>query len=194
MVLGLLRRLLGRATVNRGVDNGKERVDPRGRWNGRCYEPAPEELEEAVPITPMFDWEDPREVLSEEELGLALLSSETWRPRGRGGARVLCREVRLEGYMIPFTVMAWSPEGRVYLMDDASYLLFYFSEGDRTAREIVEEVISRFLEKASDNYPIKRAFMKDDSEKTEEDRELVHGFIAAHYAQLYLLKKHGLIE
>ena len=190
MVLGLFRRKKG---GNPPAAGETKTIGPKGSFDGRCYSPAPGEVESAELLPAMLSWSDPREVLSEEEFGWVLVGRNEWRPRGRSGVKayVMCNEVKLEGYPLPFTAIAWTPEGRTLLLDDTSYILLGKSLGDKTASEIVEEVIAKFIEKLPPDFPVKAAMMKE--EKNDDDRDLVHGFIAAFYAQLAILRKYGLI-
>ena len=191
MVLGFLRRRRGGGSP---AAQGSQ-IGPKGQMTEKCYIPAPGEVEAAEPVPPLFGWEDPLEVLSEEEYGWVLVNKDSWKPRGRKGveAALLCEPVRLEGYEVPFDALAWTPEGKIYLLDIHSYALLYQSEGKKTARDIVEHELTLVIERMPDDFPVKKAILKDEEEKTEEDRNLVFGFIAAYYAQFAILRKYGLI-
>ena len=157
------------------------------------YIPAPGEIEKAEPIPPLWEWRNPLEILTEEEYDWVLVNRDKWKPRGRRGvyAVALREHVRLPGFHWSFGALAWTPEGKVYLLDDASYVLLHDSRGDKTAREIIEALAIEYIEKLPEDHPLKKAAMKE--EPTEEDRELIWGLFASLYAQLAILKKYGLI-
>lgn len=186
MVLGFLRRR--RPGAGQGARTG-----PRGQLTPEGYIPTPEELQAAEPLPPIWEWEDPLDVLSAEEYGWVLVNKDAWRPRGRKGvvAAILKEPVHLEGYTWPHHAMAWRPEGKIYLLDMASYALLHDSKKGLTARELVEAVAQEYIEKLPDGNPLKMAAMKE--EPSQEEKEMLWGLAASLYAQLAILRKYGLL-
>ncbi len=167
-------------------------IKPAGEFVGNeGYRPVPEELEAAEPIPLVFEFGDPREVLTEEELGWVLINRNAWRPKGRKGviAYWLLEPVELKGYTFLFQAMVWSPNGKIYLIDGVTYGLLASSQGEKTAREIVEYVASLVLPEITDRL-LKKASQR---EEAIDESDFIQGFIGGLYAQLALLRKYGLI-
>ena len=155
----------------------------------RGNSPPPSPLPQVVLESTMLD------MISEEELGWVLINKEVWRPRRTKGQRgaMLVDPVRLPGYRFPYDAMIWDGKGNVYLVDALTYALLYDSQGRRTAKEIVEDLITSYVSMLPEDDNLRMAFEKKPGEMTEDDRDIVYGSIAGMYAQLALLRKLGLI-
>lgn len=187
MVLGLFRR-----RGNPPADTG---VKPMGEKTEKGYIPHPEELAKAEPLPQLLFEDTVLELLSEEELGWALLAKDEWKPRRPKGVKgaVLVNPVKLPGRKWPYETIIWSRDGKIYLADALTYTLLADATGELTARELVEENLTGFIEHLPDDDEIKIVFQTDPDKLDEETKYWRDGIIAAFYAQLALLKKLGLL-
>ncbi len=191
MVLGLFK---GRRKSNPPAAGATE-AKPMGEKTPEGYIPHPEELAKAEPLPQLLFEDTVLELLTEEELGWALLAKDEWKPkrvRGVKGA-VLADPVRLPGKKWPYETIIWGNNGKIYLADALTYSLLADATGELTAREIVEENLSGFIKHLPEDDEIKIVFQTDPGELDEETKYWRDGIIAAFYAQLALLKKLGLL-
>ncbi len=184
MVLGVFKR----KKSNPPADTGAR---PMGEKTEKGYIPHPQELAKAEPLP---DWllgvEETLSIVPEEEYGWVLLNTRQWKPKGPKGqvGRLLAEPVRLPGKKYTLEALIWNPDGRMFLVDALTYTIIGLSDGSRTAGEIAEIVLTKFIEALPSDNPLRKAF-----ESEEKNNSDVEGTIAAVYAQMALLRHKGII-
>ena len=192
MVLGLFK---GRRKGGNPPAAGTTETRPMGEKTPEGYIPHPEELAKAEPLPQLLFEDTVLELLTEEELGWALLAKDEWKPKRPSHQKgsMLVEPVRLPGRKWPYDAIVWNGD-KIYLVDALTFALLKDATGELTARELVEKTLTGFIEHLPEDDEIKIVFQTDPGELDEETKYWRDGIIAAFYAQLALLKKLGLLS
>jgi len=191
VVFGFLKKKKEKASTG---DLTQSITKPLGRITDNGYIPDPRELAIAIPIPPVGEWWNPRDVgLSQEEAGWPIVMRKEWRPRRVRSSGEYLREIiwRPE-YKFPFYGMVWA-NGRVYLVGAFTYAILRKADGSRIAEEIMSEILSEIPKYLDENYSLKIALEKPPERRTDDEQKEVIGFINALYFQMALLRKLGLL-
>ncbi len=147
-----------------------------------------EELKKAEPL-PHF-WDENWEVEDPTILAWVINNADKWKPRRVESKGRWIEPIEHNGFK--YLGAIWLPDGKIYLADTEAFSIMSLANGERTASDIIYELISTAIEELPKEDELRKAVESGNID--EKTQKLLNGLFALYYRHLAMLKEKRLIN